>query len=45
MQTQNEQHRDLPAETAAEEMERLSRMMERESRRYPADFNRRGDVN
>lgn len=33
-----------PAETAAEELERLSRMMERESRRYPADFDRRGGM-
>lgn len=34
----------VPSETAAEELERLSRMMERESRRYPADFDRRGGM-
>ncbi len=29
-------------ETQAEQMERLSRLIERESRRYPPDFDRRG---
>lgn len=32
------------AETPSEELERLSRIMERESRRYPADFGRRGGI-
>lgn len=44
MRMENEQSINTSAETSAEVLERLSRMMERESRRYPADFSRRGGV-
>lgn len=44
MRMENEQNVNTSAETSAEVLERLSRMMERESRRYPADFSRRGGV-